>query len=135
MENLYLTSTDLNLIKKYEIGKGTNGSVYRVPYYLFNTPKGTLLKIYHTNITFIDNDDFKTVNTWEEKYGNKTNNKSNKSYAKPSIENKKNPNDVIEFDTAATAARILKVSSGQLCDAINGKAKSCGGYYWRRVYG
>ena len=59
MENLYLTSTDLNLIKKYEIGKGTNGSVYRVPYYLFNTPKGTLLKIYHTNITFIDNDDIK----------------------------------------------------------------------------
>ena len=49
--------------------------------------------------------------------------------------NKKDPNDVIEFDTAATAARILKVSSGQLCDAINGKAKSCGGYYWRRVYG
>lgn len=59
MENLYLTSTDLNLIKKYEIGKGTNGSVYRVPYKLFNTPKGTLLKIYHTNITFMDTDNIK----------------------------------------------------------------------------
>lgn len=39
------------------------------------------------------------------------------------------------FDTAATAARALHLSTGQLCDAINGKAKSCGGYYWRRVNG
>ena len=46
--------------------------------------------------------------------------------------NKKNPNDVIVFDTAATASRELHISSGQLCDAINGKAKSCGGYYWSR---
>ena len=59
MKSLYLTSTDLNLIKKYEIGRGTNGSVYRVPYKLFNTQKGTLFKIYHTNIQFIDNDDIK----------------------------------------------------------------------------
>lgn len=39
------------------------------------------------------------------------------------------------FDTAATAARALHLSTGQLCDAINGKAKSCGGYYWRRADG
>lgn len=48
---------------------------------------------------------------------------------------KRDPDVVVEFETAADAARILKVSSGQLCDAINGKAKSCGGYYWRRVDG
>ena len=46
--------------------------------------------------------------------------------------NKKDPNDIVVFDTAATASRELHISSGQLCDAINGKAKSCGGYYWRR---
>lgn len=48
---------------------------------------------------------------------------------------KTDPNIVVEFDTAATASRALHISSGQLCDAINGKAKSCGGYYWRRVNG
>lgn len=42
------------------------------------------------------------------------------------------PSVTVEFDTAATASRVLGISSGQLCDAINGKAKSCGGYYWRR---
>lgn len=42
------------------------------------------------------------------------------------------PSVTIEFDTAATASRSLGISSGQLCDAINGKARSCGGYYWRR---
>ena len=46
--------------------------------------------------------------------------------------NKLNPDITVEFDTAATASRVLGVSSGQLCDAINGKTKSCGGYYWRR---
>ena len=48
---------------------------------------------------------------------------------------KKDPNITVEFDTAATASRQLGISSGQLCDAINGKAKSCGGYYWRRENG
>lgn len=45
---------------------------------------------------------------------------------------KDDPSVIIEFDTAASASRFLGVSSGQLCDAINGKAKSCGGYVWRR---
>ena len=45
---------------------------------------------------------------------------------------KKDPSIIVIFDTAATAARTLNLSSGQLCDAINGKAKSCGGYYWSR---
>lgn len=45
------------------------------------------------------------------------------------------PQKVVSFDTAATASRELGISSGQLCDAINGKAKSCGGYYWRRCDG
>lgn len=45
---------------------------------------------------------------------------------------KDDPTNVIVFDTAATASRALHISSGQLCEAINGKAKSCGGYYWRR---
>lgn len=46
---------------------------------------------------------------------------------------KKDPSIRLEFDTAATASRELNLSSGQLCDAINGKAKSCGGYYWGRI--
>lgn len=46
---------------------------------------------------------------------------------------KKDPSITVEFDTAATAARSLGISTGQLCDAINGKAKSCGGYTWRRI--
>lgn len=46
---------------------------------------------------------------------------------------KTDQNTTVKFDTAATAARALNLSSGQLCDAINGKAKSCGGYYWRRI--
>jgi hypothetical protein len=46
---------------------------------------------------------------------------------------KTNPSDVVEFETASVAARSLGISTGQLCDAINGKAKSCGGYYWRRL--
>ena len=49
--------------------------------------------------------------------------------------NKSDPSVTVEFDTAATASRVLHISSGQLCDALNGKAKSCGGYYWRRVDG
>jgi len=48
---------------------------------------------------------------------------------------KDNPSVIIRFDTAADAARELNISSGQLCDAINGKAKSCGGYYWSRENG
>lgn len=48
---------------------------------------------------------------------------------------KTNPSDIVEFETASVAARTLGISSGQLCDAINGKAKSCGGYYWRRLNG
>ena len=44
-------------------------------------------------------------------------------------------NEIIRFDTAATAARELNLSSGCLCDAINGRRKSCGGYYWRRENG
>lgn len=46
---------------------------------------------------------------------------------------KTNPSDIVEFETASVAVRTLGISSGQLCDAINGKAKSCGGYYWRRL--
>lgn len=45
------------------------------------------------------------------------------------------PSKRFEFDTAATASRALGLSSGQICDAINGKAKSCGGYYWSRCDG
>lgn len=48
---------------------------------------------------------------------------------------KTDPGVVVRFNTAADAARALKLSSGHLCDAINGKAKSCGGYYWRRANG
>lgn len=48
---------------------------------------------------------------------------------------KLDPNKRVVFDTAATASRALGLSSGQLCEAINGKAKSCGGYYWSRVDG
>ena len=47
---------------------------------------------------------------------------------------KNDPSVTVEFDTAATASRELGISSGQLCDALNGKAKSCGGYYWRRLH-
>lgn len=47
--------------------------------------------------------------------------------------NKKDPSDVRYFDTAATASRIMKLSSGGICEAINGQAQSCGGYYWRRL--
>lgn len=46
-----------------------------------------------------------------------------------------NPDVVVEFPTAADAVRALKISSGQLCDTLKGKYKSCGGYYWRRVDG
>ena len=50
-------------------------------------------------------------------------------------ENIADPSIVVRFDTAADAARALKLSTGQLSDAINGKSKSCGGYYWRREHG
>lgn len=40
---------------------------------------------------------------------------------------------VVEFDTAATASRVLGLSSGQLCDHLKGRYKSCGGYRWRRI--
>ena len=43
--------------------------------------------------------------------------------------------EVIEFDTAATASRVLGINSGRICEAINGKRKSCAGYYWRRDNG
>lgn len=42
------------------------------------------------------------------------------------------PNNVLIFDTAATASRELGISSGGICEAIQGKKKSCHGYYWRR---
>ena len=45
------------------------------------------------------------------------------------------PTKIIEFDTAATASRVLGVNSGRLCEAIKGKRKSYGGYYWRRADG
>lgn len=45
------------------------------------------------------------------------------------------PSCIVRFDTAADAARTLGISSGGLCDAINGKAKCCGGYYWKRENG
>lgn len=48
---------------------------------------------------------------------------------------KSDPTKRLEFDTAATASRTLGLSSGRICDAINGKAKSCGGYYWSRCDG
>lgn len=48
---------------------------------------------------------------------------------------KNDPNNTIIFDTAADAARALKISSGGICEALNGKAKTCGGYYWRRANG
>ena len=44
------------------------------------------------------------------------------------------PEEVVEFDTAADASRALNISSGQLSDTLNGKYKSCGGYYWRRLH-
>lgn len=45
------------------------------------------------------------------------------------------PDKVVEFPTAADAARALKISSGQLCDTLKGRYKTCGGYYWRREDG
>ena len=45
---------------------------------------------------------------------------------------KYNHDDVVRFDTAADAARALKISTGQLCDSIHNSNISCGGYYWRR---
>lgn len=39
---------------------------------------------------------------------------------------------VIQFDTAADAARALGLSTGRLCDVLKGRGKSCGGYYWAR---
>lgn len=81
-------------------------------------------------VTFIDNDDFKTVNTWEEKYGNKTNNKSNKSYAKPSIENKKNPNDVFKHDEQASATHKdwREMYSDLMSDSHGAWVPGSGGY-------
>ena len=46
---------------------------------------------------------------------------------------KDDPTVVVRFDTAATASRVLGISSGHLCDTLKGKYKSCGGYYWRRL--
>lgn len=46
---------------------------------------------------------------------------------------KYDPDDIVEFDTAADAARILKISSGKICDSIHNSNISCGGYYWRRI--
>jgi len=43
------------------------------------------------------------------------------------------PEVVVEFETAADASRALNISSGQLCDTLKGKYKTCGGYYWRRL--
>lgn len=43
------------------------------------------------------------------------------------------PDVVVRFETAADASRALHISSGQLCDTLHGKYKSCGGYYWRRL--
>lgn len=48
---------------------------------------------------------------------------------------KYNSDDVVRFDTAADAARALKISTGQLCESIHNSNKSCGGYYWRRENG
>lgn len=45
----------------------------------------------------------------------------------------KDPEAVVEFETAADASRALNISSGQLSDTLHGKYKSCGGYYWRRL--
>ena len=81
-------------------------------------------------VTFIDNDDFKIVNTWEEKYGNKTNNKSNKSYARPSIENKKNPNDVFKHDeqASATPKDWREMYSDLMSDSHGAWVPGSGGY-------
>lgn len=46
---------------------------------------------------------------------------------------KNNPDETVMFDTAADAARALKLSSGQICESIHNAKLSCGGYYWRRV--
>lgn len=45
------------------------------------------------------------------------------------------PDKCIEFPTASDAARALNISSGQLCDTLKGKYKTCAGYYWRRLDG
>lgn len=45
------------------------------------------------------------------------------------------PSVVVEFDTAATAAREMGISPGQLCDTLKGRYKSCKGYCWRRLDG
>lgn len=45
------------------------------------------------------------------------------------------PSVVIEFDTAATAARELGINTGRLCETLQGKRKSYHGYYWRREDG
>ncbi len=52
---IYLTDKDLDILKKYEIGHGTDGSVYRVPKKLLQSNKGILFKLYH-NRTPIYND-------------------------------------------------------------------------------
>lgn len=46
-----------------------------------------------------------------------------------------NGQNVVEFDTAATAARELGISSGRICEALKNKEKMCAGYYWRRENG
>lgn len=45
------------------------------------------------------------------------------------------PTVILEFDTAATAARALGIYSGAINSAISGKYKTSHGYYWRREDG
>ena len=59
-----------------------------------------------------------------------------KTLKKPVIAtDKNNPNIIIEIESMREAKRFLQSTKGiqgsDICSALNGKKKSCGGYYWK----
>ena len=47
IEPIYLSKNDLEKIKKFKIGMGSDATVYKIPKSLTGGKKGTLFKIYH----------------------------------------------------------------------------------------
>lgn len=97
-------------------------------------------------LTLLDNLNYGTHNARARKNGKFYSGKAHHNYGRRGAAahthkgrviavSKSDPVKRFEFDTAATASRVLGLSSGQISDVINGKARSCGGYYWSRCDG
>ena len=94
----------------------------------FVPQEGVMYDVDHRSTDRTDN---RAINLcWVSRSQNMNNPITNSKLSKPVLGIDKVSGLILEFSSLMEAERTLGINSGNICNCLKGKCKSCGGFYW-----